>query len=113
VDLIQHINISAPLLDAMQVPTYARYLKDILTNKRLLPTTEVIKLTEVCRVAILQQHPKKKKDPRCPTISWFFGTQNFDQDLCDLGASVSVMPKTVFYLVDARYRPILTVTCML
>ena len=29
------------LLDTMQVPTYAKYLKDILGNKRVLPTTEV------------------------------------------------------------------------
>jgi hypothetical protein len=52
-DMILRINISVPLLDTMQVPTYARYLKDILTNKRPLPTTEVIKLTEVCSAAIL------------------------------------------------------------
>ena len=31
-----------PLLDTMQVPTYAKYLKDILGNKRVLPTTEVV-----------------------------------------------------------------------
>ena len=33
-----------PLLDTMQVPTYAKYLKDILGNKRALPTTEVVQL---------------------------------------------------------------------
>jgi hypothetical protein len=51
VDIIQRINIST---QAMQVPTYARYLKEKLTNKWPLPTTEVIKLTEACSVAILQ-----------------------------------------------------------
>jgi hypothetical protein len=100
VDIIQHINISVPLLEAMQVPTYARYLKDILTNKRLLPTTEVIKLTEACSAAILQQLPEKKKDLGCPTISCSIGTQNFDKALCDLGASVSVMPKAIFYRLN-------------
>jgi hypothetical protein len=34
------------MLDAIQVPTYAKYFWDILNNKRPLPTTEVIKLTE-------------------------------------------------------------------
>ena len=34
-----------PLLDTMQVPTYAKYLKDILGNKRVLPTTELVQLT--------------------------------------------------------------------
>jgi hypothetical protein len=74
VDTIQCINISVALLEAMQVPTYPRYLKDILTNKRPLPTTKVIKLTEACSLAILQQLPKKKKDPGCPTSSCSIGT---------------------------------------
>jgi hypothetical protein len=61
----------------MQVPTYARYLKDILNNKRPLPTTEVVKLTEECSNVILHKLPEKKKDPkdpRCPTITCSIGT---------------------------------------
>ena len=85
-----------PLLDAMQVPTYARYLKDILNNKRPLPSTAVVKLTEECSAAILNNPPEKKDDPGCPTIDCTIGAQYFDHALCDLGASVSVMPKTVF-----------------
>src|SRR5574344_1984192 len=80
----------------MQVPTYAKYLKDILNNKRALPTTEVIKLTEACSAAILNNLPEKKKDPGCPTITCSIGEQHFNHALCDLGASVSVMPKVVF-----------------
>jgi hypothetical protein len=40
--------------------------------------------------------PEKKKDPGCPTIDYSIGNQYFDNALCDLGASVSVMPKSVF-----------------
>jgi hypothetical protein len=40
--------------------------------------------------------PEKKKDPGCPTIDCSIGDQHFDNALCDLGASVSVMPKSVF-----------------
>ena len=67
VEVIQKLYISIPLLDAIQVPTYAKYLRDILNNKRPLPTTEVIKLTEECSAAILNTVPIKK-DPGCPTI---------------------------------------------
>jgi hypothetical protein len=91
-DVIQKIHINIPLVDAMWVPTYARYLKDILNNKRPLSTTEMVKLTEECSNAILHQLPENKKNPCCPTISCSIGTQHFDQALCDLGASVSVMP---------------------
>jgi hypothetical protein len=37
----------------MQVPTYARYLQDITSKKRPVPTTEIVKLIEECSVAIL------------------------------------------------------------
>ena len=94
--VIQQVNINVPLMDAMQVPTYARNLKDIINNKRPLPTTEVVKLTMACSAAILHQLPKKKKDPGCTTIKCSIGTEIFDKALCDLGSSVSVMPKAVF-----------------
>jgi hypothetical protein len=53
-------------------------------------------LTEECSAAILNTSPVKKKDPGCSTIECSIGSQNFENALCDLGASVSVMPKNVF-----------------
>jgi hypothetical protein len=35
-------------------------------------------------------------DPGVPTISCMIGTQEFDQALCDLRASVSVMPMVIY-----------------
>jgi hypothetical protein len=61
-----------------------------------LPTTEIIKLTEECSAAILNTSLIKKKDPGCPAIECSIGNQYFYNALCDLGASVSVMPKVVF-----------------
>jgi hypothetical protein len=46
--------------------------------------------------AILNMSLEKKKDLGCPTIDCSIGDQYFDNALCDLGASVSVMPKLVF-----------------
>ena len=80
----------------MQVLTYAKYIKDILGNKRTLPTTEVVQLTEECSAAILDPLLEKKKDPGCPTITCSIRAQHFTNTHCDLGASVSVMPKVVY-----------------
>jgi hypothetical protein len=90
VEVIKKLNVNIPFLEAMQVPTYAKYLKDILNNKRPLPTTDMIKLTEECSEAIL-----KKKDTGYPMISCSIGS-DLENTLCDLGASVCVMPKVVF-----------------
>ena len=58
--------------------------------------TGVIKLIEECSTTILNQLPPKKKDLGCPTINCSIGTQHFEHALCDLGATVSVMPRVVF-----------------
>ena len=92
IEMIQKINVNVLLLDVMHVPTYALYIKDIINNKRPLPTTEVVKLTEECNTTILNQPTEKKEDLGCPTI----GTQHFGHALCDLGASIGVMPKVIF-----------------
>ena len=46
--------------------------------------------------AILNTSLIKKKDLGCPSIDCTIRSQNFKNVLCDLGASVSVMPKKVF-----------------
>jgi hypothetical protein len=68
VEVIQKLYVNIPLLDTLQVPTYAKYIRDILNKKKPLPTTEIIKLTEECSAAILNTSLIKKKDPGCPTI---------------------------------------------
>ena len=77
VEVIKKLYVNIPLLDAMQVPTYAKYIKDILGNKRTLPTTKVVQLTEECSAAILDPLLVKKKASRCPTITCSIGTQHF------------------------------------
>jgi hypothetical protein len=74
-----------------------------------LPTTEIIKLTEECSAAILNTSLIKKKDPGCQTIEFSIRYQYFNNVLCDLGASVSVMPKVVF---DKLKHPSLVPTSM-
>ena len=96
VEVIRKLYVNIPLLDAMQVPTYAKYIMDILGNKRNLPTTKVVQLTEECSAAILDPLLEKKKDPGCPTITCSIGSQHFSHALCNLGASFSVMPKVVY-----------------
>jgi hypothetical protein len=86
-----------PLLDALQVPTYSCYFKDILANKYEIATLGVdhVKMSKQCSAAIANGL-EKQKDPGCPTIPCSVGACKFEKALCDLGASVSVMPRDVF-----------------
>ncbi|XP_004986696.1 uncharacterized protein LOC101760562 [Setaria italica] len=98
IEVVRLLNINMPLLDVLQVPTYAHYFKNILTTKQeiLQFPTDHIKMTEDCSAAIANQAPNKKRDPRCPTIPGSIGVLIFKRALCDLGASLSIMPKDVF-----------------
>jgi hypothetical protein len=51
---------------------------------------------ERCSAAILDGRPDKMGEPGVPTISYLIGTLKFDQALCDLGASVSIMSKVIY-----------------
>jgi hypothetical protein len=96
VEVIRRMYVHILMLDAMQVPTYARYLKDILNQKRPIPDTDMLVFAERCSSAILDGLPNKIGDPSVPTISCLIGTQKFDQALYDLGASMSVMPNVIY-----------------
>jgi hypothetical protein len=95
-----------PLVDALQVPTYYRYFKDILANKYEIETLGVdhVKMSEECSAAIASG-VEKQKDPGCPTIPCSVGSFNFEKVLCDLGASVSVMPRDVFEKLRLLLQP--------
>jgi hypothetical protein len=95
-DVILRMYIHISMLDVMQVPTYASYLKDILNQKRPIPDTDRIVFAERCSSAILDGLPDKMGDLGVPTISCLISTLKFDQALCDLGASVSIMPKVIY-----------------
>ncbi|WVZ87842.1 hypothetical protein U9M48_034417 [Paspalum notatum var. saurae] len=88
VEIIKQLYVNVPLIDGMQVPMYANYLKEILNNKKPLPSTEVVHLTEECSAAILNRPLEEKRDPRNPYISCSIGTRTLIK-LCDPGASLA------------------------
>jgi hypothetical protein len=51
---------------------------------------------KVVYVVIQKNLPLKQKDPGAFTIPCVIGNASFKRALCDLGASISVMPKHVY-----------------
>ena len=89
-----HINI--PFVDALaQIPTYAKFLKEVMSNKRKLEDYETIFMTEECSAIIQNKLPPKLKDPGSFSIPCTIGKVDFGKALCDLGASVSLMSLSI------------------
>ena len=77
------------------MPSYAKFLKEILGNKRKLEDYEIVKLNEECFTIILNKLPPKLKDPESFTIQCTIGNCHFDKILCDLGTSINLMPLSI------------------
>ncbi|RVW46875.1 Retrovirus-related Pol polyprotein from transposon 17.6 [Vitis vinifera] len=96
-EVLRQVKVNIPLLDMIkQVPTYAKFLKDLCTVKRGLIVTKKAFLTEQVSVIIQCKSPIKYKDPRCPTISVNIGGTHVGKALLDLGASVNLLPYSVY-----------------
>ncbi|XP_016475891.1 uncharacterized protein LOC107797506 [Nicotiana tabacum] len=68
-DMLKQIHLSIPLVDMLcEVPKYAKYIKDIVANKRRLTEFKTGVLTEECTSRIKHKLPQKLKDPGSFTI---------------------------------------------
>ncbi|XP_050157542.1 uncharacterized protein LOC126631460 [Malus sylvestris] len=96
-DLFKKVHINTHLLDAVkQIPSYTKFLKDICTNKKRFVEHEKVILSEECSAVLQQKLPPKLKDPGSFTIPCTIGKFSFEKALFDLGASVNLMPFTIF-----------------
>ena len=90
-----HINI--PFVDALeQMPSYAKFMKDILSKKIKLSNFKIVNLTEECSDILQRKLPHKLKDPGNFTIPFTIGNSIFERALCDLGASINLMSLSIF-----------------
>jgi len=85
------------LLDAIQqVPAYAKFLKDMCTKKRKTNVPKKVVLTTNISEILSGPILVKYKDPGCPTISCTIGQTEISKALLDLGASINLLPLSVY-----------------
>ncbi|MCQ7416416.1 retropepsin-like domain-containing protein, partial [Salmonella enterica] len=96
-DIFKQLHINIPFADALeQMPHYAKFMKEILSKKRKFENHETVNMTAECS-AIIQKHlPPKLKDPGSFTLPCTVGSLFIKKALCDLGASINLMPFSVY-----------------
>ena len=96
-DVFKKLHINIPFANALeQMPSYVKFMKDILSQKRRLADFETVNLTEECSAILQRKLPQKLKDPGSFTIPCTIGNAIFERALCDLGASINLMPLSIF-----------------
>ncbi|XP_024974800.1 uncharacterized protein LOC112512904 [Cynara cardunculus var. scolymus] len=95
------------------MPSYAKFLKDILSKKKKLTEYEIVALTEGCSALLTNKIPLKLKDPGSFTIPCSIGGKEIGKALCDLGASINLMHLSVFNTLGIGEARPTTVTLQL
>ncbi|XP_031102573.1 uncharacterized protein LOC116006344 [Ipomoea triloba] len=93
--MLDKLEISMPFVEAVtQILSYKKFLKNILGNKKKPEKSAVVDLNEGALTCAVLQHklPPKLKDPGSFDIPCIIGGFVVGGALCDLGASVSLMP---------------------
>ncbi|AAF19229.1 Similar to Athila ORF 1 [Arabidopsis thaliana] len=104
---LKNLEVTMPLVDCLAlIPDSNKYVKDMITE-RIKEVQGMVVLSHECS-AIIQQKiiPKKLGDPGSFTLPCALGPLAFSKCLCDLGASVSLMPLPVAKKLGFnKYKP--------
>ncbi|CAN6554915.1 unnamed protein product [Malus baccata var. baccata] len=96
-ETFRKVQVNIPLLDAIkQVPRYAKFLKELCTTRKRMSTKEVVKVGENVSAILQRKLPPKCKDPGSFTIPCVIGNTRFESAMLDLGASINVMPYSIY-----------------
>ncbi|XP_062080348.1 uncharacterized protein LOC133785107 [Humulus lupulus] len=96
-EVFKKLHINIPFAEALdQMPSYVKFMKEILSNKRKMGDYEIVALTEECSAILQRKLPQKLRDPGSFTIPCTIGEFECKHALCDLGASINLMPLSVF-----------------
>ncbi|XP_049373479.1 uncharacterized protein LOC125838475 [Solanum verrucosum] len=90
------LSINIPLLEALwEISGYAKFMKELVKKKRSLDF-EAIEVSHTCSSIITKELIKKREVPGAITIPCTIGMLKFAKALCDLGASINLMPYAIY-----------------
>ncbi|XP_057758109.1 uncharacterized protein LOC130977108 [Arachis stenosperma] len=73
------------------MPLYTKFLKELMTRKRIWGEKETVVLTEECSAIIQKKLPQKLNDPGSFQIPCIIGDISIEKALCDLRVSINLM----------------------
>ncbi|XP_070022971.1 uncharacterized protein [Nicotiana sylvestris] len=95
-DILKQLSVNIPFVEAFQeMSGFVMYLKDLITKKKTTKN-EVVNMTHRVSSIIATSTVQKKEDPGAFTIPCTIGAHDFARALCDNGASINLMPLTIY-----------------
>jgi len=107
IEILKNLHINIPFTEALQqMPTYARFMKELLTKKRKFPEEERMELEAGCSAIIQKTIPQKSCDLGSFTLPISVGNLYVGKELLDLGASINLIPLSMLKRIgEVDVRP--------
>ncbi|CAH9097553.1 unnamed protein product [Cuscuta epithymum] len=95
--LLSKVNVNLPLLDVIKnMPAYAKFLKELSTRKRRYEPNEKVFVSKAVSDVLQKDLPPKLEDPGSFIININLGNSKSEKAMLDLGASINLMPYSVY-----------------
>ncbi|XP_070049116.1 uncharacterized protein [Nicotiana tomentosiformis] len=99
-EMLKEIQVNIPLIDALrEMPGYAKMMKDLMSRTFDFQDLATVILTQTCSVVVSRPIAKKLSDPGSFTIPCTIGNYAIAKALCDLGASINMMPFSIYKML--------------
>ncbi|CAM8937154.1 unnamed protein product [Rhodiola kirilowii] len=96
-ELFSKVEINIPLLEAIkQIPRYAKFLKELCTNRRRSTRYDQELMSRNMSAIIQRKVPPKCGDPGTYTIPCTIGNIRIENCMLDVGASINVLPFSIY-----------------
>ncbi|KAA3472857.1 hypothetical protein EPI10_023282 [Gossypium australe] len=96
-ETFRNVEINIPLLDTIkQISRYAKFLKELCTNKRKLTRNKRVSVGENVSTVLQRRMPVKCKYRDIFVIACKIGHLRIKKAMCDLGASINIMPFSIY-----------------
>ncbi|XP_057432285.1 uncharacterized protein LOC130725041 [Lotus japonicus] len=98
VSMFKKLRVDLPFSEVLgKMPQYVKFMKEIISKKRKLSEeNDIVELTEECSAILQKKLPPKRRDPGSFTLPVNFVASKEVRVLCYLGASVNLMPLSMF-----------------
>ncbi|XP_075077276.1 uncharacterized protein LOC142164011 [Nicotiana tabacum] len=105
--MLKKIQVNIPLIDALkEMHGYAKMMKDLMSRKFYFQDLATVILTQIFSVVMTRPIAEKLSYPGSFTIPCTIGNYAFAKAICDLGASINLMPLTIYKRLGiGRARP--------
>ncbi|XP_070005091.1 uncharacterized protein [Nicotiana sylvestris] len=105
--MLKQIQVKILFIDALkEMPGYAKMMKDLMSRKFDFQDLATVTLTQTCSAIVTRPRAEKLSNLGSFTIPCTIGNYAFAKALCDLGASINLIPLAIYKRLGiGRARP--------